>query len=142
MALNRLLIPCYRVIATTDSSRTEFSLSDFWPEVFAWAEQQVKPGEKNCCERFSLQYLEKNHFGSISVASFEKCLSLLGAWLEQHECPYAGFEYELDTLHALANGNAHGFVVLLEKDYHNISYIIPGIENLDITVLPPQFSDE
>ena len=142
MALNRLLVPCYRVIATTDSTRTEFSLSDFWPEVFAWTELQSDSGNKNCCERFSLQYLQEHHFGSISAISFPKCLALVDAWLEQHGSPYEGFEYELDTLHGLANGNAHGFVVVPEKDYHNIAYIIPGIERLDTTVIAPQFSDE
>jgi len=98
MTLNRLLVPCYRVIATTDSSRTEFSPSDFWTEAFAWA--------------------------------------------GQHESPYAGFEYALNSLPTLVNGNAHGFTAVLEKDYHNISYIILGIENLETTVIPPQFSDE
>lgn len=142
MALNRLLVPCYRVIATTESSRTEFSLSDFWPEVFAWTQAHTDAADENCCKRFSLDYLQKNHFGTISVSSLPKCLQRVDAWLEQHGSPYEGFDYELDTLHGLANGNAHGFVVVREKDYHNIAYIIPGIERLAVTVIPPRFKDE
>lgn len=142
MALNQLLVPCYRVIATTDATRTEFSLSNYWPEVFTWTESQASPADNHCCERFSLAYLKKHHFASISMKTFPKCLSIVDRWLQQHGSPYAGFEYELDTLHGLANGNAHGFVVVQEKDYHNITYIIPGIERLDITIIPPRFSDE
>jgi hypothetical protein len=142
MALNRLLQPCYRVIATTETTRTEFSLSDFWPEVFAWCDQQTPANEKHCCERLLLPYLQHHHFASISSKTLPCCLKRVDAWLEQHGSPYEGFEFELDTLHGLANGNAHGFVVVQEKDYHNIAYIIPGIERLEVTVIPPRFCDD